>query len=104
MLAPAKDIHSAQPGPLTVAVLEIAGRSARAGGRLLSLPIVSSVAFVMTWQAQREMAAITGLGRGTLILVPLCLPFFVPFALASKTGLSFWPSFFVEILLAVQWS
>lgn len=84
-----------------VAVSEIAGRSPRLGGLLLSLPIVSILAFVMTWHSQRDMAVITGLGRETLILVPLGLPFFVPFAMASRTGLSFWPSFFLGILLAV---
>jgi hypothetical protein len=35
-----------------------------------------------------------------MILVPLGLPFFVPFAMANRTGLLFWPSFAVGILLA----
>ena len=74
-----------------VAVSEIAGRSPRLGGILLSLPIVSILAFVMTWQSQRDMTVITGSGRETLILVPHGLPFFMAFSLASRTGLSFWP-------------
>jgi hypothetical protein len=84
-----------------VLVSEIAGRSPRLGGLVLSLPVVSILAFVMTWYAQRDMAVITGLARETLILVPLGLPFFVPFAFANKTGLTFWPSFFLGVLLAV---
>ncbi|MDX1924871.1 MAG: DUF3147 family protein [Pirellulaceae bacterium] len=84
-----------------VLVSEISGRSPRLGGLLLSLPIVSILAFVLTWQMQRDMAVITGLARETLILVPLGLPFFVPFALASRTGLTFWPSFFSGILMVV---
>ena len=83
-----------------VLVSEIAGRSSRLGGLVLSLPIVSILAFVMTWYAQRDMAVITGLARETLILVPLGLPFFVPFALASRTGLTFWPSFFLGLLMS----
>jgi hypothetical protein len=82
-----------------VLVSEIAGRSPRLGGLVLSLPIVSILAFVMTWYAQREMAVITGLARETLILVPLGLPFFVPFAFANKTGLTFWPSFIFGVLM-----
>ncbi len=46
------------------------------------------------------MAVITGLARETLILVPLGLPFFVPFAFANKTGLTFWPSFILGVLMA----
>jgi hypothetical protein len=83
-----------------VLVSEIAGRSPRLGGLVLSLPIVSILAFVMTWYAQKDMAVITGLARETLILVPLGLPFFVPFAFANKTGLTFWPSFILGVLLA----
>ncbi|XZE17397.1 DUF3147 family protein [Pirellulaceae bacterium SH449] len=83
-----------------VLVSEIAGRSPRLGGLVLSLPIVSILAFMLTWYAQRDMAVITGLARKTLILVPLGLPFFVPFAFANKTGLTFWPSFILGVLMA----
>ena len=84
-----------------VLVSEIAGRSPRLGGLVLSLPIVSILAFVMTWYAQKDMVVNAGLARETLVLVPLGLPFFVPFALASKTGLTFWPSFFLGVLMAI---
>ena len=83
-----------------VLVSEIAGRSPRLGGLVLSLPIVSILAFVMTWYAQKDMAVITGLARETLILVPLGLPFFVPFAFANRTGLTFWPSCFLGVAMA----
>ena len=82
-----------------VLVSEIAGRSPRLGGLVLSLPIVSILAFIMTWYAQKDMVVIAGLARETLVLVPLGLPFFIPFALASKTGLTFWPSFFLGALM-----
>ncbi len=81
-------------------VSEIAGRLPRLGALLLTLPIVSILAFVMTWQSQRDMAVITRLARETLILVPLGLPFFLPLAFASRTGLTFWPSFFLGVLMA----
>lgn len=83
-----------------VAVAEVAGRFPRWGALLLTLPIVSILAFIMTWTKAGEMATITHLARETLVLVPLGLPFFVPFALANRTGLSFWPSFAAGVLLA----
>ncbi len=83
-----------------VAVSEISSRYPRLGGLLLTLPIVSILAFIMTWTKQGEMGTITSLARETLILVPLGLPFFIPFAIANRTGLSFWPSFALGVLLA----
>jgi hypothetical protein len=83
-----------------VAVAEVAGRFPRLGALLLTLPIVSVLAFIMTWTKAGEMATITQLARETLVLVPLGLPFFVPFALSNRTGLSFWPSFAAGVVLA----
>jgi hypothetical protein len=73
-----------------VAVAEVAGRFPRVGALLLTLPVVSILAFVMLWAKEGDMTAI----------VPLGLPFFVPFAVANRTGLSFWPSFALGIALA----
>ena len=55
---------------------------------------------VMTWKIEQEMGTITALTRETMILVPLGLPFFVPFAVANRTGLSFWTKFVIGVLLA----
>ncbi len=54
----------------------------------------------MAWNKNHEMSTITELARETLVLVPLGLPFFVPFAVADRTGLTFWPSFAIGLLLA----
>ena len=83
-----------------VAVSEISSRVPRLGALLLSLPLISIIAFILTWNKEHEIGTITGLARETLVLVPLGLPFFVPFAIANRTGLSFWPSFAMGILLA----
>ncbi len=83
-----------------VAVAEIAGRMPRLGALLLTLPVVSILAFVMTWNKDHDMTNIAGLARETLILVPLGLPFFVPFAISNRTGLTFWPSFAIGVALA----
>ncbi|MDA1049352.1 MAG: hypothetical protein O3C40_02590 [Planctomycetota bacterium] len=83
-----------------VAVAEVSGRIPRLGALLLTLPIVSILAFIMTWTKEGEMTTIAQLARETLVLVPLGLPFFIPFALANRTGLSFWPTFAIGVLLA----
>jgi integral membrane sensor domain MASE1 len=83
-----------------VAVAEVADRFPRLGALLLTLPLISVLAFIMTWSKQGDMNTISQLARETLILVPLGLPFFIPLALASRTGLSFWPSFVVGLMLA----
>ena len=83
-----------------VTVAEIAGRTPRVGALLLTLPIVSILAIIMTWNKENDMNTMAGLSRETLILVPLGLPFFVPFALSNRTGLSFWASFTIGVILA----
>ena len=85
---------------IVVAVAELSKRNPRLGAVLLSLPIVSILAFVISWFQHRDLPAISRLARETLVLVPLSLPFFVPFAFASRLGLSFWMSMLIGIALA----
>ena len=83
-----------------VAVAELSHRYPRLGALLLTLPIVSILAFVMSWQQQHDLPAISRLARETLILVPLGLPFFVPLAFADRMGLSFWSAAALGVVLA----
>jgi len=85
---------------LIVVVSEFANQTPRLGALLLTLPLISIIAFIMTWSRSHDMVAISKLATETLILVPLGLPFFVPLALSSRTGLTFWPSFALGIVLA----
>ncbi|MDP1561076.1 MAG: hypothetical protein Q8M16_06740 [Pirellulaceae bacterium] len=85
---------------LIAVVSEIATRMPRLGALLLTLPLISIITFIMTWYKSHNMVAISKLATETLILVPLGLPFFVPLALSSRTGLTFWPSFLLGFFLA----
>ncbi len=78
---------------IIVAVAELSKRYPRYGAVLLSLPLISILAFLLSWFQHRDLPAISRLARDTLILVPLGLPFFVPFALAQRLGLGFWTCF-----------
>jgi hypothetical protein len=85
---------------IVVAVAEVSRRYPRAGAVLLSLPLVSLLAFTASWLQHRDLPAISKMARETLVLVPLSLPFFVPFALASRWGLGYWSSFAAGTILA----
>jgi hypothetical protein len=85
---------------LVVAVADLSKRYPRYGALLLSLPVVSILAFLFSWYQHRDLPAISRLARDTLILVPLGLPFFIPFAVAPRFGLGFWPAFIIGTLLA----
>src|SRR4051794_35528093 len=83
-----------------VAVAELSKRFPRYGALLLSLPIISIVAFAMSWYQYRDLSAISKLAKETLILVPLGLPFFVPLMLSKQLGLSFWVAMAAGVMLA----
>ena len=83
-----------------VGVAEISKRHPRYGALLLSLPLVSILAFVFSWFQHRDAVAISRMARETLVLVPLGLPFFVPLAFANRLGIDFWTAFIAGIVLA----
>jgi hypothetical protein len=85
---------------LIALVSEVGRRSPRLGAVLLSLPIVSVLAFAWTWIEHRDLPAISRMARETLVLVPLGLPFFVPLAWSGRWGLGFWPAVAAGIVLA----
>ena len=87
-------------GAVVVGVTVLSGRSPRMGAFLLSLPIVSILAFISAWQQRNDLPRISQVARETLVLVPLGLPFFVPLAFAGKLGLGFWSAFILGVLLA----
>jgi hypothetical protein len=85
---------------IVVTVAEVSKRSPRLGAVLLSLPIMSILAFQFSWLQHRDMPTLSRMARDTLVLVPLGLPFFAPFALAQRLGWSFWTCLAAGIALA----
>jgi hypothetical protein len=88
------------PVIVIVAVSEISHRMPRTGALLLSLPLVSILAFVASWYRDGDLHSLSAMARETLILVPLGLPFFLPLAFAERLGLGFWTATGVGLLLA----
>lgn len=85
---------------IVVTVAELSERHPRVGGLLLALPIVSILAMFTTWDRYHDVAVVSRLAKETLVLVPLGLPLFVPFALADRMGLGFWAAFASGLVLA----
>ncbi|MCC9608779.1 hypothetical protein LOC68_08555 [Blastopirellula sp. JC732] len=87
-------------GLVVAAVSQIADRYPRLGALLLTLPIVSIVAFVAVWWKDQDLATVSKLSRETLVLVPLGLPLFIPLAISQRLGLGFWGAFALGLILA----
>lgn len=85
---------------IIVVVAELSKKWPRYGALLLSLPIVSILAFAVSWLQHHDLPALSRMAKETLVLVPLGLPFFVPLALAPQLGLGFWPAMLLGIVLA----
>lgn len=87
---------------ILVTVAEVSQRLPRLGAVLLSLPVVSILAFVMAWTKYHDLPAASCMARETLVLVPLGLPFFLPLAFADRFGLGFWTAITTGIGLAAS--
>jgi len=85
---------------IVVTVAGISKGSPRLGAVLLSLPIMSILAFQFSWLQHHDLPAVSRMARDTLVLVPLGLPFFIPFALADRFGWNFWCCMAAGIVLA----
>ncbi len=85
---------------IIVVVAELSKRFPRYGALLLSLPIMSILAFLVSWFQYHDLSAVSRMARETLVLVPLGLLFFIPFAFASRLGLGFWSCIGAGLLLA----
>lgn len=88
------------PVLMILAVSEVSRKSPRLGALLLTLPLVSILAFGAAWSRDHDLKNVSRLARETLILVPLGLPFFLPLAFAERLGLGFWAAMAVGFLLA----
>ena len=88
------------PAMIILIVSELARRSPRLGALLLTLPLISILAFGAAWLKDHDLKKVSRLARETLILVPLGLPFFLPLAFAERIGLGFWAAMAVGFLLA----
>ena len=88
------------PAIIICAVSELSRRSPRLGALLLTLPLISTLAFAAAWTKNHDLKSLSQMAKETLILVPLGLPFFVPLAFADRLGLGFWNAMIAGLILA----
>jgi hypothetical protein len=88
------------PAAIIFAVSEVSRRSPRLAAILLTLPLVSILAFAASWSKDHDLKSLSQMAKETLILVPLGLPFFLPLAFADRFGLSFWGAMLAGLILA----
>ena len=88
------------PAAIIFVVSEVSRRSPRLAAILLTLPLVSILAFAASWSKDHDLRSISQMAKETLILVPLGLPFFLPLAFADRLGLSFWSAMLAGLILA----
>jgi len=87
-------------GLIVAGVSELADRFPRLRALLLTLPIVSIVAFIAVWNKEQDMTTVSRLARETVVLVPLGLPLFIPIAFSDRFGPGFWSALVASVVLA----
>ena len=87
-------------GLVVAGVSALANRFPRLGALLLTLPIVSIVAFITVWNKEQNLTTVSRLARETLVLVRLGLPLFIPIAFLERIGLGFCSALAAGVVLA----
>jgi hypothetical protein len=88
-------------GFIVVGVSEIAGRFPRLGALVLTVPLVPVMVLLMLYLKSADIAPVCALSREMFCLILVCLPVFVPLALANRLQLSFWPAFAAGLILMI---
>ena len=88
-------------GAIIAAASEAATRSPAIGAIILSLPLVSLLAFVWLWRDTADKEAIAALSQSTFWFVLPTLPMFLVFPVLLRSGLGFWSALTISCGLTV---
>ena len=77
-------------GFIIAAVSEIAKRSPTAGAIIVSLPLISLLAFIWLWRDTGDKEAIAALSQSTFWFVLPSLPLFLVLPALLRGGMGFW--------------
>jgi hypothetical protein len=77
-------------GVVVAAASEIAKRNPDLGALILSLPLVSILAFIWLWRDSGDTHGIASLSASTFWFVLATLPMFVVLPVLLRNGFSFW--------------
>jgi len=88
-------------GVIVAVVSEIAKRSPSLGALILSLPLVSILAFIWLWRDTSDTENIAALAQSTFWLVLPTLPMFLVLAALLRNGTGFWTALGLSCLLTL---
>ena len=88
-------------GAIIAAASEVAKRSPALGAVILSLPLVSVLAFVWLWRDTGDKEAIASLSQSTFWFVLPTLPMFLVLPALLRNDLSFWSALAASCVLTV---
>ena len=86
-------------GAIIAAASEVAKRSPALGAVILSLPLVSLLAFVWLWRDTADKDAIATLSQSTFWFVLATLPMFLALPALLRSGFAFWSALAVSCVL-----
>lgn len=88
-------------GVIIATVSEVAKRYPTLGALILSLPLISILAFIWLWIDTSDKEGIASLAQATFWFVLPTLPMFLVLPALLRGGLGFWPALGLACLLTI---
>jgi len=88
-------------GVIVAAASEVGKRHPPFGALILSLPLISILAFVWLWIDTGDREGIASLAQSTFWFVLPTLPMFLVFPALLRGGVGFWPALGLSCLLTI---
>jgi hypothetical protein len=88
-------------GVIIMATSEIAKRTPTSGSLILSLPLISILAFIWLWRDIGDNERIASLAEGTFWLVLPTLPLFLVLPALLRNGIEFWIALAISCAMTI---
>ena len=88
-------------GLIVAAASEVARRWPGVGGLIVSLPLVSILAFLWLWRDTGDVERVAALSQSTFWFFLPSMPMFLALPAMLRAGLGFWPAFGLAIALTL---
>lgn len=88
-------------GIIIAVVSEVAKRNPDIGALIVSLPLISLLAFIWLWQDTGNREAVAALAQSTFWFVLPSLPMFLVLPALLRVGVGFWPSLGASCLVTI---
>jgi F0F1-type ATP synthase assembly protein I len=88
-------------GVIIIAASETAKRSPAYGSLILSLPLISILAFIWLWRDTGDNERIASLAEGTFWLVLPTLPLFLVLPALLRSGMEFWIALAISCAMTI---